>query len=93
VTAKLKHCPFCYNNVLECTPDSGGLYYISCICGVESAPKDKYDDAVAAWNNRPIEYILRDKIERLTFTRETIIRVVELMGSESKREGYDDLCG
>ena len=56
-THRKKRCPFCYGeaayDVVVYRKTGEAKYYVFCRnCGVETAPYDTIDEAVAAWNRR-----------------------------------------
>lgn len=73
MSEELKPCPFCEGNAgVTCDgPESAEYYYGECRkCQAIGEASESWHEAVAAWNTRPIEDALRDRIDALEWLRE-----------------------
>ena len=56
----MKRCPFCSGTVLGCFHDTFDGYAVFChTCRTDGPVCDTYDKAVAKWNKRDIDELLR----------------------------------
>ncbi len=68
---ELKPCGSCGSVEAEIGIIGGATFWVECsACGACSSSHDDEYDAIAAWNNRPIEDKLQDRIDALEWLRE-----------------------
>lgn len=91
--SELKPCPFCGGDQLDIGITGGATFWVECSsCGSCSASHDDEYDATTAWNNRPGEDALQERVEALEWLREVEEYAMEhehpvctAMGNSSKR--------
>lgn len=49
---KLKPCPFCGSELIECYEEKCGPFYCICACGVCGPDGETEQEAIDAWNMR-----------------------------------------
>ena len=64
MTENLKRCPFCGGEA-KCIEFYGLYHVICCNCYVAGKDCSTRESAVSAWNTRPIENELTERIEEL----------------------------
>ena len=64
MTEELKHCPFCGGEA-KCIEYHGLYHVVCCDCYTTGRDCPSIETACKAWNARPIENELHEKIEKL----------------------------
>ena len=82
----LKHCPFC-NGEAETGKGGKGFYVFCPHCGSVTKGFATLQEAVAAWNARPIEYAQAAEISGLRSELEEIARGHDTEGMLYSRDG------
>ena len=85
MTEELKRCPFCGGEA-KCI-EFYGLYHVIC-CNCHIAGKDcpRRESAVSAWNTRPIEDELVEKIGKLKAKKKRLREALEVILDEAQKD-------
>ena len=84
---KLKPCGSCGSVEAEIGIIGGATFWVECsACGACSSSHDDEYDAIAAWNNRPIEDKLQNRIDALKASGIEALRRAEV--AEQERDTY-----
>ena len=93
MTENLKRCPFCGGEA-KCIEYYGLYHVVCCDCYTTGRDCQSIETACKAWNSRPIENELNEKIEKLERENHIlrldlaeIARGFDVDGFEYKREG------
>lgn len=73
MSEELKPCPFCGSPSVTTQARHPSIlpYFVECsTCDARGARREGREAAIAAWNSRPIEDALRDRIDALEWLRE-----------------------
>lgn len=85
MTENLKRCPFCGSEA-KCI-EFYGLYHVIC-CNCHIAGKDcpTRESAVSAWNSRPIENELNEKIGKLEAENKRLREALEVILDAAQKD-------
>ena len=56
MSEEIKPCPFCGSEDVEVFPNYGRYFAACCDCGSEGPNKERKEEAIRKWNQRPYEY-------------------------------------
>ena len=68
MSEEIKPCPFCGSEDVEVFPNYGHYFAACCDCGSEGPNKERKEEAIRKWNQRPYDYdmpAIVKKVQRL----------------------------
>lgn len=68
MSEEIKPCPFCGSEDVEVFPNYGRYFAACCDCGSEGPNKERKEEAIRKWNQRPYDYdmpAIVKKVQRL----------------------------
>ena len=89
MSKELKPCGSCGSVEAEIGNIGGATYWVECsACGACSSSHDDEYDAITAWNRRPIEDKLQDRIDALEWLREVEEALESIQGWHPQWQRY-----
>ena len=85
MTEELKRCPFCGGEA-KCIEFYGLYHVICCNCHIAGKDCSTRESAVSAWNTRPIEDELVEKIGKLKAKKKRLREALEVILDEAQKD-------
>ena len=85
MTEELKPCPFCGGEA-KCIEFYGLYHVICCNCHIAGKDCSTRESAVSAWNTRPIEDELVEKIGKLKAKKKRLREALEVILDEAQKD-------